>query len=62
MDLNHLFHREGEERLRAHRAACDQSRAVHVALAEAFRDRIDIRRRTTAWAGRSRPGIRRPEG
>jgi hypothetical protein len=49
MDLNHLYHREGEERLRAQGAACERSRAVHVTLAEMFRDRIDFRRRTMMW-------------
>jgi hypothetical protein len=45
---------EGEERLRADRAACDSSRAVHVALAEMFRDRIDFKRRTVMAEARSR--------
>lgn len=55
MDLNHLIHREGEERLRADRASCDSSRAVHVALAEMFRDRIDFKRRAVMAEARSRP-------
>ncbi|MDQ8758124.1 hypothetical protein RCO27_18005 [Sphingosinicella sp. LHD-64] len=46
MDLNHLIHREGEERVRAAQASSDEARAAHVALADLFRDRIDFRRRT----------------
>lgn len=42
--LNHLIHREGEERARAAGAACDRSRRAHVALAGLFRDRIEARR------------------
>lgn len=46
MDLNHLIHREGEERLRAAQATCDRARIAHLELADMFRDRIDFRRRT----------------
>lgn len=48
MDLNHLHHREGEERLRAEAAACDQSRAAHLGLANLYRDRIVRQRADTA--------------
>jgi hypothetical protein len=46
VDLDHLIHREGEERLRAAEAACDSARDAHTALADLYRDRIDFRRRT----------------
>lgn len=46
MDLNHLIDREGEERLRATRAACDRARDAHLGLADLYADRIDFRRRT----------------
>ena len=45
MDLNQLFHREGEERLRASQASCGRSRTAHLALADLFRGRINLRRR-----------------
>lgn len=48
MDLDHLIHREGEERLRAAQATCDRARDAHLALADMFRDRIDFRRRTSS--------------
>lgn len=44
MDLNHLIHREGVERLRADHAASAEARAAHAGLAELFRGRIDRRR------------------
>jgi len=47
MDLNHLFHREGVERLRAAAAACIPSRDAHLGLADLYRDRI-VARRTAA--------------
>lgn len=46
MDLNHMIFREGEERLRAGAAGCDASRAAHAALADLYRDRVDVRRRS----------------
>ena len=49
MDLNHLFHREGVERLRAAAAVCAPSRDAHLGLADLYRDRILARR--TAAAG-----------
>ena len=60
MDLDYLFRREGEEMLRADRAACGQAREAHLAIAGIFRDRIDFRRRTlNAEAGpASRPSAR----
>jgi hypothetical protein len=45
MDLNHLIHREGVERLRAAAAGCLASRDAHLGLADLFRGRIDGRRR-----------------
>jgi hypothetical protein len=45
MDLNHLLHREGVERLRAVAAACAAARDAHAGLADLYRDRIDFRRR-----------------
>jgi hypothetical protein len=45
MDLNHLIHREGVERLRALAAACTLARDAHLGLADLYRDRIDVRRR-----------------
>ena len=47
MDLNNLFHREGEERMRAAAATCVRSRDAHLGLADLYRDRIDFRRRAT---------------
>lgn len=46
MDLNYLQRREGEEMLRADRAASGEAREAHFAIAGIFRDRIDFRRRT----------------
>jgi hypothetical protein len=45
LDLNHLLHREGVERLRAMAADCAASRDAHLGLADLYRDRIDFRRR-----------------
>jgi hypothetical protein len=39
MDIDHLIHRESEERLRAAKAACERSRDAHARLADMFRDR-----------------------
>ena len=46
MDLNYLLMREQIERARAERAACGQARAAHAGLADLYRGRIDLRRRT----------------
>jgi hypothetical protein len=48
VDLDHLIHREGEERLRAAQATSDRARDAQLALADMFRDRIDFRRRTSS--------------
>ena len=40
MDMNYLYHRRGEERLRAAAANCDASRRAHLGLADGFADRI----------------------
>ncbi|HEX8643182.1 MAG TPA: hypothetical protein VF702_04630 [Allosphingosinicella sp.] len=36
MDMNDLYHRRGEERLRAGVAACEPSRSAHLDLAERY--------------------------
>lgn len=45
MDLNYLLRREGEERLRADKAACDAARDAHLAIAGIFGKRIESVRR-----------------
>lgn len=60
MDLNELFHREGEERLRAAEAASPEARASHLGLADMYRDRIDFRRRTLLKAAGLDPVLRAP--
>ena len=60
MDLNHLHHREGEERMRADRAACPKSRAAHLDLANLYRDRIDVRRRIALDKAGLAPALRSP--
>ena len=40
MDMNFLYHRRGEERMRAEAAACDASRAAHLGLSDGYADRI----------------------
>jgi hypothetical protein len=44
MDLNYLLLREQIERVRADKAACDNSRAAHRELAECYRALIDDHR------------------
>jgi hypothetical protein len=39
-DLNYLFHRQQQERVRATHAACDQARSAHQQLAEFYEKRI----------------------
>lgn len=46
MDLDDLIRREGVERLRADRAASRSAERAHLGLADLYRDRIDVRRRT----------------
>jgi hypothetical protein len=41
LDFNYLYDRRGRALLMAANAACDRSRAAHLALARAYRDRID---------------------
>ena len=48
MDLNYLLLREQIERVRADKAACDNSRAAHRELAECYRTIIDEHRRAPA--------------
>jgi hypothetical protein len=36
MDMNYLYQRRGEERLRAVAAACEPSRAAHLDLADRY--------------------------
>ena len=55
MDLNHLIHREGVERLRAAAARCLASRDAHLGLADLFRGRIDRRRRAALAAAGPAP-------
>jgi hypothetical protein len=58
MDLSHMIHRQGEERLRSLHAASADARALHRQLADLFRDRIDVRRRvlrSAAGLGASAP-------
>ena len=50
MDLNYLYHREGVERMRADNAGCRASRAAHLGLAGAIRDRIEDLRRARVEA------------
>jgi hypothetical protein len=38
--MNFLYHRRGEERLRAAAAACDASREAHLELSDGYADRI----------------------
>lgn len=52
VDLNHLHHREGVERMRADGAACTASRHAHLGLAGIFRARIDGLRRARVAAAR----------
>lgn len=40
MDMNFLYHRRGEERLRAHAAACEPSRQAHLGLSDGYERRI----------------------
>ena len=40
MDMNFLYHRRGEERMRAEAAACDASRDAHLSLSDGYADRI----------------------
>jgi hypothetical protein len=40
MDMNTLYHRRGEERLRAAAATCDASRRAHLGLADGYAARI----------------------
>ena len=40
MDFNYLYERRGRSLLMAANAACDRSRAAHLGLARAYRDRI----------------------
>ena len=49
MDINYLLEREQIERVRADRAACGQSRAAHVDMADGYRLLIeDYRARVVA--------------
>jgi len=54
MDLDYLLRREGEERLRADKAACDAASEAHLAIAGIFGKRIEERRR----ALHAEPGLR----
>jgi hypothetical protein len=40
MDLNYLFHRRGVSLIMAENAACERSQSTHLALAEAYAERI----------------------
>jgi hypothetical protein len=40
MDMNFLYHRRGEERMRAEAAACDASREAHLSLSDGYAARI----------------------
>jgi hypothetical protein len=40
MDMNFLYHRRGEERMRAAAAACDASRHAHLTLSDGYAERI----------------------
>ncbi len=54
MDLEHLIHREDEERRRAAEATNDAAREAHVALADLYRERIaDARGAVRAADGRA---------
>ena len=48
MDLNYLLLREQIERVRADKAACDNSRAAHRELAECYRAIIEEHRAAPA--------------
>ena len=48
MDLNYLLLREQIERVRADKAACDNSRAAHEELAQCYRAIIDEHRAAPA--------------
>ena len=53
MDMNYLYQRRGEERLRAEVAACDPSRTAHLDLADRFG--VLIRHARTSAGGE--PGL-----
>ncbi|HEX8192192.1 MAG TPA: hypothetical protein VF552_04765 [Allosphingosinicella sp.] len=38
--MNFLYHRRGEERMRAAAAACDASREAHLGLSDVYAERI----------------------
>ncbi|MGK2912229.1 MAG: hypothetical protein ACSLE1_20895 [Sphingobium sp.] len=44
MDVNYLLHRQQVSLIRAAFAASPESRAVHLGLARAYRDRVDAYR------------------
>ena len=55
MDLNHLLEREQIERMRADRATCDRSRAVHDSLAAGYRRKLEDLRRQLLGESAFRP-------
>lgn len=60
MDLNQLFHREGEARLRAAWAVAGPARDAHLELADHYRARIDHRRRIALELAGLRPSLPAP--
>ena len=51
MDLNYLYQRRGQSLFMAASAACERSRAAHLALSRGYVARIDELRRASAAAG-----------
>jgi len=44
MDLNYLYHRRGQSLMMAAHAACESSRAAHLALASGYVAKITVLR------------------
>ena len=61
MDLSHLIHCEGVERLRAIAADGAAARDVHLGRADLYRDRIDLHRRAALAMVALRPVPRTPK-
>ena len=60
MDLNYLLMREQIERARADRSGCSPARTAHARLADLYRERIDLGRRTLFADARPEPNPRLP--
>lgn len=60
MDFNYLLGREQVERMRAERTACDEARAAHLHLADAYRSVVEGQRRRRIAAAALGAELRRP--